>query len=296
MFLAVIAGSTQYFGSYIPSGYFDPGDMVDSYGKQAVGMVSTYSILTIAMLLLAVGVITGLARTIAREFGFRLSRTETGLRRERGLFTRTDVVIPLKRVQAGIITTGIVKRLFGWRALAVQSLGSDGAAGTHHVVAPLGQQDDLDPILDELSMPAPPPVEAFERVSKRMIWRSWIEDGIALALITAIASIFWSPAPLILLLAIPLAIIPVLQYRAHGYCIDDGLLFVRRGFWRPRVTILPLIKVQSGTLRQNIVQRLLGSATLAIGTAGASLATPLRIADLDQGVARSLLGMRIISR
>ena len=296
VFLAVIAGSTQYFGSYIPSGYFDPGDMVDSYGKQAVGMVSTYSILTIAMLLLAVGVITGLARTIAREFGFRLSRTETGLRRERGLFTRTDVVIPLKRVQAGIISTGIVKRLFGWRALAVQSLGSDGAAGTHHVVAPLGQQDDLDPILDELSMPAPPPVEAFERVSKRMIWRSWIEDGIALALITAIASIFWSPAPLILLLAIPLAIIPVLQYRAHGYCIDDGLLFVRRGFWRPRVTILPLIKVQSGTLRQNIVQRLLGSATLAIGTAGASLATPLRIADLDQGVARSLLGMRIISR
>ena len=296
VFLAVIAGSSQYFGSYIPGGYFDAGDVVDSYGKQAVGLVSAYSILTVAMLLLAVGVITGLARTIAREFGFRLSRTETGLRRERGLFTRTDVVIPLKRVQAGIISTGIVKRLFGWRALAVQSLGSDGAAGTHHVVAPLAQQDDLDPILSELSMPAPPPVEAFERVSTRMIWRSWIEDGIALATITAITSIFWSSAYLLLFLAIPLAIIPVLQYRAHGYCIADGLLFVRRGFWRPRVTILPLIKVQSGTLRQNLVQRLLGSSTLAIGTAGASLATPLRIADLDAGIARVLLGTGIIRR
>ena len=273
-----------------------PEGIVDNYGDQAIGLVSTFSILSIAFLLIAIGLITGLARTISREYGFRLSRTETGLRRERGLFTRTDVVIPLKRIQAGIITTGIVKRLFGWRALAVQSLGSDGAAGTHHIVAPLAQGDDIKPILDELDMPEPPPPDAFQRVSRRLIWRSWLEDGIALAIITGIAAIFWDRALLILLAAPVLAVIPVLQYRAHGYCIADGLLFVRRGFWRPRLTILPLPKVQSGTVRRNLTQRLLGISTVAIGTAGASLATPLRILDIEEEAARALLGTRIITK
>lgn len=293
IFLAILGGVWQYLGSYLSVDYFDPSRWIGDYREQAIGLVSALSVVSLVMLLLVVGVVTGLARTISRDFGFTLTRTETGLRRRRGLFTRTDVVIPLRRVQAGIVSTGVFKRLFGWRGLAVQSLGSDGDSGAHHVVAPLAKPDDLTPVLEELDLPVPPPAGDFTRVSAKLIWRSWLEDGIALAIVVLIASFFWSGWPWLLLLAPYLLIAPVLQYRAHGYCFEEDILFVRRGFWKPRVTILPLAKAQSVTLVRGLTQQGFGLATLAIGTAGASHATPLRILDLEEGIARRMLGERL---
>ncbi|RED17679.1 PH domain-containing protein [Parasphingopyxis lamellibrachiae] len=294
VFLAILGGVWQYLGSYLPAEYLDPSRWVGAYRKEAVGLISALSILSFAMLLLLVGIVTGLMRTIARDFGFRLTRTETGLRRERGLFTRTDVVIPLRRVQAGIVSTGIIKRLFGWSGLAVQSLGSDGNAGTHHEVSPLATSDELVPVLDELSMPLPPPARDFVRVSPKLIWRSWTQDGLALGIAVLIAAFFWNGWPLLLAAAPFLLIAPLLQYHAHGYCFWKDVLFVRRGFWRPRVTILPLAKAQSATLVRGLTQQGFGLATLAIGTAGASLASPLRILDLEEDTARNLLGERML--
>lgn len=293
VFLAILGGVWQYMGSYLPADYLDPSRWIGDYREQAIGLVSALSIVSFVMLLLLVGVVTGLMRTIARDFGFRLTLTETGLRRKRGLFTRTDVVIPLRRVQAGIVSTGVIKRLFGWSGLSVQSLGSDGDAGTHHVVAPLAKPDDLIPILDALNLPPPPPVDDFTRVSSKLIWRSWAQDGTALAIAVVIASFFWSGWPSLIVLAPFILIAPVLQYRAHGYCFENDILFVRRGFWRPRVTILPLAKVQSVTLVRGLTQQGFGLATLAIGTAGGSAATPLRILDLEENTGRRVLGERL---
>lgn len=295
VFLAIVGGAWQYLGSYFPTDYFDPEKLVVDYSDQAIGFVSFFSVVSLMMVLLVIGVVTGLARTVARDFGFRLNRTETGLRRQRGLFTRTDVVIPLRRVQAGIVSTGVFRRLFGWRALAVQSLGSDGNSGTHHVVVPLAHADDLVPVLDELSLPVPPPTSDFIRVSPRLIWRSWVEDGIAWSIVILITSFFWSGWLWLGALSPWLLIVPILQYRAHGYCFTDDILFVRRGVWRPRVTILPLIKTQSMTVIRNLTQQGFGLATLAIGTAGAAHGTPLRILDLDEGAARQLLGERFLT-
>ena len=42
--------------------------------------------------LILLGIGTGLVRTLLREYGFRLDRTETGFRRRRGLLTLTDVI------------------------------------------------------------------------------------------------------------------------------------------------------------------------------------------------------------
>ena len=56
--------------------------------------------------LILLGIGTGLVRTVLREYGFRLDRTETGFRRRRGLLTLTDVTIPAKRAQAAILANG----------------------------------------------------------------------------------------------------------------------------------------------------------------------------------------------
>jgi putative membrane protein len=50
--------------------------------------------------ILALGLAAGLLRTFARDWDFLLERTGRGFRRRRGLFTRTDVVMPVHRVPA----------------------------------------------------------------------------------------------------------------------------------------------------------------------------------------------------
>ena len=54
--------------------------------------------------------------SVLRDYGFRLEETPKGLRRRRGLLTRTDTVMPIHRVQALKVTTRIFRRRFGWHA------------------------------------------------------------------------------------------------------------------------------------------------------------------------------------
>jgi len=67
--------------------------------------------------LIVIGMATGVVRTFARDWGFTLERSARGFRRQRGLFTRTDVVMPAHRVQALVIGTGLLRYRFGWRVV-----------------------------------------------------------------------------------------------------------------------------------------------------------------------------------
>lgn len=296
VFLAIVGAVWQYLGSYLPIRYLDPEYYFDIWGE-AIGRWSGW-LLELAPIiglfaalatLLVVGVVTGVVRTVLRDFGFVLTRTETGFRRVRGLFTRTDVVMPLKRVQAAVVSTGIIQRRFGWQGLALQSLGTDGDAGTNHAAAPFATRAELLPILEEIALPAPPPSDEFRSVSRHFIVHGWIVMALLLLVLAALASAFW-PAGLWSGLVAPLLfLIPPLQYRAHGYMVAGKHLLVRSGVWKPRTVILERNKVQSATVVRTPLQRLLGTATLVIGTAGAPLAAPLKIVDLDQARAIALI-------
>ena len=84
------------------------------------------------VLLVVIGVATGIVRTVLTDYGFRLDRTGVGLRRRRGLLTRTDVTLPVSRAQAALVASGPVRDRFGWRELRLQSLAKDeGGKGAH---------------------------------------------------------------------------------------------------------------------------------------------------------------------
>src|SRR3546814_7869151 len=85
------------------------------------------------------------------NWNFRLTREPRALRRTRGLTTRTDVALPVRRVQAAILVTGWFRRRFGWHELRLQSLASDGEKERDHQVIPFGKLAEIDPVLDERS-------------------------------------------------------------------------------------------------------------------------------------------------
>src|SRR5690606_28343942 len=149
---AVLGGVAQQFDFLLPFDLWNsqawirllagPGHWLETLGFAAQIVGATLALAALAV----VGLATGIARTVLRDYGFRLEQTPKGLRRRRGLLTRTDVVMPLHRVQALKVTTGIVRRRFGWHALEVVSLAQDEKAASH-VVVPFAQMSEIAPVI-----------------------------------------------------------------------------------------------------------------------------------------------------
>jgi putative membrane protein len=102
---AVIGGLLQQFDFLLPFDIWNfeswigllagPGHRLQELGvaAQAIGAILALAVLGI------VGLATGLGRTVLRDYGFRLEETAKGLRRRRGLLTRTDTIMPVYRVR-----------------------------------------------------------------------------------------------------------------------------------------------------------------------------------------------------
>ncbi|GAA4714390.1 PH domain-containing protein [Sphingomonas lutea] len=241
------------------------------------------------LLLLVVGLATGVVRTIVRDFGFRLDRTGAGLRRRRGLLTRTDVTLPARRAQAVVVATGPVRDRFGWRELKLQSLARDEGSGDH-VLAPLADDDEVDRVLDELAWRPIARDAAWQRLSKAYVTAFAIGLSPVILLLGLIvgalvlvppmldpvvaANVSESLRPMRLSATILLAVVVGatllrwLAWHRAAYALDGDRLLVRSGWWRRRLTILPTAKIQSIDLTENLVSRLFGTATLHFGVAG----------------------------
>ncbi len=290
--LGVLFGLTQTVGD---TAGFDPlsgsfwrsalssGDPVARYAEQHRAAAAIAG----ALLLVLIGFATGLVRTIIREFGFRLDRTDVGLRRRRGLLTRTDVTLPIRRAQAVVVGTGPVRDRFGWRELKLQSLARDQDGKGAHVLAPLAKDQEVDAILGQLG---------WRRLAVSAPWQP-----ISLAYVSAFA-IALSPlflaagvqALFVWPLAIPygaglLAMIALrwLAWRRTTFALDDDRLLIRGGWWRRRLTILPVAKIQSIDLTENFITRWFGTATLRFGVAGGG-STGHSIPAIPRAAAREL--------
>ena len=274
--LAVIAGLfgvTQTMGDALGFDPFERQFWIDMFARSGPlrELIMAHRIgaaVAGSILLVLLGFGTGIARTLLREHGFRLDRTETGFRRRRGLLTLTDVSIPAKRVQAAILGNGPVRRRFGWWDLKLQSLAQDGGKGDH-VVAPLAREPEAGAILSSLRWPAAPSA-AWQRVSKAYL-TSFIGILIPASLLTVAALPFLGPVGLLWLAGAALAIgMRWLDWKRARYALDQDSLFVERGWWRHRRNILPRAKIQSIDIAESWWSRLFGICTLRLGVAGGS--------------------------
>jgi putative membrane protein len=306
--LAVIAGLfgvSQTFGDVLG---FDPFErtfwigMLDRVGPLQALVVAHQIVAvlggTIVLILLGIG--TGLVRTVLREYGFRLDRTETGLRRRRGLLTLTDVTIPAKRIQAAILANGPIRARFGWWVLKLQSLAMDGTKGDH-VIAPLAREEEASMILRSLAWPIAPQPGSWRRVSRAFVGSYAAKVGPPMILPLAVP--FLGAAGLSVVAALPflgvvavlwLLVAPVLiaarwlSWRHTRYVLDGETLFVETGWWRHRRRILPLRKVQSVDLAENFWSRAFGICTLRLGVAGGGGFADHHIPALSRAQAEAL--------
>ncbi|QTD54631.1 PH domain-containing protein [Parasphingorhabdus cellanae] len=295
--LAILGAIAQNLDFLLPDDFFNPWywaeqlseqDMVNglSFSAQIAGAVGAL------VSLIAVGMGSGIIRTFIREYGFRLDRVDRGqpgFRRRRGLFTLTDMVMPIHRVQAAILKTGPIRQRFGWYHLKFQSLASDGSGESDHSAAPCAQMEEVDPILNETGITNVPRDLEFHRVDPALWWRDAIIITIVLGAVavgngTFVHTGFYA----LILLAIPIISVMILNWRHHQYALTANQLFVRAGWWRRKLTIVPIRKIQTVDVGQSPLDHPLDLATITVGIAGGSSMAPLKINDIPITTAMAL--------
>lgn len=304
--LTILAALAQYLDFLVPGQFFDPLYWLDQFDEGNIVSASVNSLSlsmriagTVGALvsLVIVGVVGGIIRTFIREYGFRLDRVDTGrpgFRRRRGLFTLTDMVMPIHRVQAAIIKTGPIRSRYGWHHLLFQSLARDGSGQSDHSAAPCAQMDEIEPILAETGILNAADDAEFHPVHPAMWWRGaalWTAGLLAFGVINGL---FTHPISIVLvLLATAISGMKYLGWRHHHYALIPDMpngpqLFVRRGWWRRKLTILPVRKIQTVDIGQSPLDHPLGLASVTVGIAGGSSMAPLTISAIPLTAAAAL--------
>jgi len=288
---AVLGGAAQQLDFLLPFDVWDyrgwirllagPGHWLEELGfaAQAIG-------LAIGLVLFAiVGLLTGLGRTVLRDYGFRLEETPKGLRRRRGLLNRSDVVMPLHRVQALKLTTGILRRRFGWYGLQVVSLSQDAKSGKD-VVVPFARMEEIAPVVETTGFALPGEATEWHRASVRQRTDSVMLTLVPFGLLAAGLAIFLGAmgrtigempalpqlAPVGLVLAggfFTLREWHLWRHRRHA--LDARQLFVQHGWLAPRLDIASRVKLQSVEIVQGPWARRRGYAEVKFGVAGGTL-------------------------
>lgn len=292
--LAVVGAGMQFFDGLLPFDFnaFNPMDWIDiaeDYGLDQWLLAHRWIAGVGAVLsLLLIGFVSGIATMFLANWDFRLTREPRALRRTRGLTTRTDVAVPVRRVQAAILVTGWFRRRFGWHELRLQSLASDGEKERDHQVVPFGKFGEIDPVLSEVAILRPGADQRWQH-SHRIVALgpiigaigATIGGGVALYLGNMVGWLGLVAAPLIALIAFWAA-------RFHRWADLGEQVAIRRGWWKPKLTLLPHASVQSVDLKTDFILRPLGLATLVFGVPGGSSLAAHEIPAIPVGTARDL--------
>jgi putative membrane protein len=282
---AVLGGVAQQFDFLLPFDWWDFKHwigMAEERGVNVNGISLTAQLIGAASALLgliAIGFATGIIRTFLKEYGFRLDRTERGFRRRRGFLTKTDVVMPVNRVQGASIVTGPVRKRRGWHALKFISLAQDSKEEADFMAAPLAQLDEIWPIARITGLePADPEWGAAVFRKGRFAW--WALGAIivlpvvlvAMAIIVSFAEASFAKSLLLLLIPAAFLFTSWLEWRHYGDLVDERQIYVREGWWRQKLTLARQLNVQSVEIHQGPFARMLGLCNLNFGIAGGSLA------------------------
>lgn len=223
--------------------------------------------------LIVIGTATGVVRTVLRDWGFTLTCSARGFRRQRGLLTRTDVVMPVHRVQGLVIGTGLVRYRFGWRSLSFVSLAQD-AGNESHVVAPFARMEEIASIAAQAGFRLPGASTAWQRASTRQRTDKAVRDAVPF-LLAMIPTALLAP-PGLFLVPLGFAVLAVganlYAWEFRRWALDADQVYASDGFLSPTQVIAKRLKLHSVEIAQGPVARLRGYATVHLGLAGGNFA------------------------
>ncbi|HWD44574.1 MAG TPA: PH domain-containing protein, partial [Actinomycetota bacterium] len=257
----------------------------------------------VVVAVLAAVVWLGLAAlsSVVTDYGFTLARVGGDLVVRRGLLERREAVLPLARLQVVRVEESLLRRVLSLASIRLQSAGRTGRGDetASRLAIPVLQRSQVNRVLGELlpgASPIPalrlPPPAARRRSVVRGLRRTILVAAVIAVPVWALATLVgFGVAPWFALLLVPLlalaALVGLAAYRGLGHAAGPEFLYARSGVAIRVLTVVPVAKAQSGSVRSSLFQRRAGLATLHVDIAGGG-PTP-KVHDESQGRAESLL-------
>jgi putative membrane protein len=225
-----------------------------------------------------VSIVFSVVGSVMLFYGFTLSRSGEDLHRAYGLFTHRASSLPRRRIQVLEIEEGWLRR---WRGLA--TLRGDVVGGRaeddgddkeresgRDVLIPVLPRAEVEGLLPIFFPDLEEDEAEWRRVSRLAIRRETLQGALFCALLAGAAIFYYrNLAGLWLLALVPLIYwINLRRYDHLGYALGQVYLRTRRGWLGRSTHIVPLSKVQALAVRQTVLDRRLGLATLTVDTAG----------------------------
>jgi putative membrane protein len=288
LWMAALGGALQFVDDILPIRRRDVIAWLDIAGHEASARFGITLVLAAIGALLVLGFLSGLVGTVLREFGFRLMHGEGRFRRVRGLLTRSEVAIAIRRIQLVLIERRLVRGALGFAALEFQALGGSNDKGGRQAMAPFATAAEIGAVIDAAGMPR------FERpgmkpVALGHVARALVEKAVPFAAALTATALILTPWAWWGLVSVPAIIgVSLLLRRYHRYATRETSVQVMRGVLRRREWVVPYAAVQVVSVRQGLLQRMLGIASVQIDTAGASGQARPHVEDAMTGDAIAL--------
>lgn len=225
--------------------------------------------------------------------GFRLEAHGRRLTVTRGLLTRVRTSASRRRMQAWTLREGPLHRLFGRRALHVDTAAGEQQEGQQrslHELAPIATPARCDELVGHVLPRVSWPPRQWHALHPRA-WQRLALPGLLFATaLVAVACGRFGAWGLLALAWVPWALLAARHHaRRAGYAVDERLVAVREGWWSRHWRFAEIDKLQSVELRRSPLDRRFGMASVWLDTAGAgSMSPPLRMRLLPEAEARAL--------
>lgn len=264
-------------------------------GVQATALLAAFALVAVLALMRLLSV----ALALLQYHGFRLSEAERRLTVERGLLARLRTSVARRRIQAWTLQEGVLHRLFDRRQLRVdtavsESRGEEGRALKE--LAPIATPQACDALVRQLLPGVQWPPPRWRPVAMHCWWRLCLPSLWLLPLAAALYPRFGAWSLLVLAWWPWSAFRARHQIRRMGYALDERLVAVRGGWWTRWWRFAEIGKLQALQLVRSPLDRLTGTATLWLDSAGASGGVPpLRLRFVPLAEARALYAQLSVS-
>jgi putative membrane protein len=252
------------------------------FDPEAVTPTTPAAFLAVAVLALIVWLGLAAASSIVTDYGFTLARVGNDLVVRRGLLERREAHLPMARLQVVRIEESLLRRALGLASIRIQSAGRTSAAdqSAGRLAIPVLQRMQVNRVLDELvagaapvpRLLAPPPAARRRSVTRSVVLAGLFVAAGALSLwLLTVLGVLEVP-PALAVAALPVLGVAVAvglaAYRSLGHATAEGFLYARAGVAIRVLTVVPVAKAQSGSVRSSPFQRRAGLATLHVDIAG----------------------------
>jgi putative membrane protein len=277
-------------------------EIIESWVRGLFGVVEDYgrgheaaAVLAMILLFLALVRLFSIALAFLQYHGFRLEEHGRRLTLERGLLSRARTSTPRRRIQSWTLREGMLHRLFGRRSLEVSTAvlenGSDGQPRSLREIAPVATPERCDALIRHLAPQVQWPPTVWHALHRATFWRLAVPQWLVTLAIAVPAGLkFGLWGAVLVCLWLPWAGYIAWQHARHaGYSVDARMVAVRGGWWTRTWRFAEIGKLQAIRFSQSPLDRMLGTATLLLDTAGGSaVGDPLRLRYIPTAEARAL--------